>query len=207
MKQKILLLVAPLLLASGCLSYNCGYADKEKVISHKVDSSDLIPLSYSVHYSINWMGGEGLGKLAIPKEAKLRQKTQAALSATQLFSPLNAMDDIDFLTGWPNTTGYHFAFRYNLNFQEDVRGFFLFIFSFYLIPALEEQGLDGSVTVFYDGVPIYSSVAAEKVRTILWLPLIGLGSPYAAYSQAVNHVVNNLVNDAAAFHRKRFLSE
>ena len=86
---------------------------------------------------------------------------------------------------------------------------FLAGYTLLLVPTGELLTFDGSAVLSLKGKPIYATAKAEELRCLVWLPMAPVGifmNSWAAWHYAEQGIVNALVNDIAAYHKRHFLN-
>ena len=142
--------------------------------------------------------------IAGPETQELRDKIDVALRGTGLFSEVSyGRGDAD--------DSYHVSFIFKqsgVTVEDSMAVGFLSGYTLLLMPTGEVLTFDGSATLSLKGNPIYTTVKAEELRCLIWLPLAPAGlfmNSWAVWHYAEQGTVNALVNDIAEYHRKHFL--
>ncbi|MBQ9432009.1 MAG: hypothetical protein IJU44_10720 [Kiritimatiellae bacterium] len=184
---------------SGCLYWDSGYTVNRPVAAHRISAANRVPVSFNV--TLIAMMPEAFG---CPDELELREKVQAALKATGVFSEVTyAADD---------GASYHlnFVFRQGgLSPVAEMNSETLSLFSLGLIPMVGTCTLDGAVTCTLGGQQLYATVRAEKLRRLTWLPLLPAApfcNAWTAWDAVSGGIVNALAEAAAEEHCRRYSS-
>lgn len=199
MNSKIV--VAILLVCSGCMMWDAGYTDNVDVIRHDVDIYDKVPITYSVNVTSSDKDNEG----GYAKTFKVREVIEKALKDTGLFS------DVCYGTK-DGDDSYHVSFfvRFNVTPVNRMIGHvYLSELSLLLIPNGDVEPVDLSAIVYLKGVPIYSTAKAEELRYLIWLPTVPVSlfmNTWTVGRAIIEGSVNSAVNDIAREHKARFIN-
>ncbi len=197
----LLLFVLPFL--GGCVMYDCGYTANASIREHEVSPRQKVPVTFSVELVDYWNIHIPINSFWAPSRHELSQKVKDALEETGLFSTIKEVPS--------KTPGrYHFAFQFNARGSDDRDSFgagILAGMTFFLVPAWEDAGFDGSVVVSLRKRAVFSRGAAEKQKCFGWLPLAPLGifaNGAVAWHFTEKGVINHLVNSVAAYHHETY---
>ncbi len=201
MKSKLIIGIGISVLFSGCIMWDAGYTDNTPVIETRISVEDKVPISYDVILDL-----DRNDIIAAPEMQELRDKIEEGLKATGLFSEVlygkGTIDD-----------SYHVSFLFRqagMTVEDSMAVGLLAGYTFFLVPTGEVCTFDGSAVLSLKRKPIYSTAKAEELRCLSWLPLAPAGlfmNSWSVWHYAELGTVNALVNDIAAYHRKRFLNE
>jgi len=199
MKSRFLAAVAIAAILTGCMVWDAGYTENNDIIETQLSVDDRVPISYDVV-----LGLERDDIIAAPEIQELRDKIEAGLKGTGLFS--------EILYGKGDAEdSYHISFRFRQSgmTEEDSIGVGMLSGStLLLVPTVEIVTFDGTAILSLKGEPIYSTAKAEELRCLIWLPLAPAGlfmNSWTVWHYAEKGMVNALVNDIAMYHKKRFL--
>ena len=185
----------------GCLSVDLGYAPNEEVSVKKVTEDERYPVTYSVEFE-----NPRTDILFAPDLKGLKERVEEALKETNLFSEITYASE-------PQDDTYHLKFQFQMwciPMEESIACGMVAGMTLLLVPVWEECALDGKVFAYYKGQPVFSAAAGEKLRHFTWLPFIP-GALFCnlpiVFPMVEKGVVNNMINDFAAEHERRYLSK
>lgn len=198
MKRIASLSLATMLL-SGCFLYDCGYTRDDDTAIYKTDSSNKMPITYSLNFATSLPPGSP----GSPTEKSIRTKIYETLNQTGLFSSVSYGDKSE--------NGYHLEFTYNdcgYNEEEAMARAIIYVYTLFMIPIPEEISSDLSAVLYLEGKPIWSVAKTEKCRCIVcWYALpVGIVCNYWSVWRAIEYnIVRAVINDATKEHIKRYL--
>lgn len=201
MRSKAVLALLCAFILSGCMIWDAGYTENKPVVRYSVSPENRVPISYSVEYEVsrNDLVGE-------PTRKSLTKKIDIALKSTGLFSSVSYGEG-------GRADSYHVAFKFRVDGMSVEDSMAVGLCSGYtllLVPTGEVLTFDGSAILMLKGQSMFSTARAEELRDLIWLPLAPVGlvmNVWTAWMWVEDGVVNALVNDVVAEHKRRFLAD
>ena len=184
---------------SGCFLYDCGYTRNDDTDIYKTDSSNKMPISYSLKFGTSLPSGA----TAAPTEKSIRTKIEEVLKDTGLFS--------EVYYGDKGEKGYHIDFTYNdsgCKQEEVLARALLSVYTLLLIPIPEHISCDLSAVLYLEGKPIWSTAHTEKCRCIVWIGALPAGlvlNYWAVWRSIEYNLVCSTINDLTKEHIRRYL--
>ncbi|MBR4652231.1 MAG: hypothetical protein IKO72_02630 [Kiritimatiellae bacterium] len=185
---------------SGCFLYDCGYTRNDDTAIYKTDSSNKMPISYSLKFDTCFPANDAPGT---PTVKSIKAKIDEALKETGLFSEVSY--------GNRDDKGYHIEFTYNdsgFSYDEAYAKAFVYVYTLFMIPIPENYSADMSAIVYLEGKPIWSVAHTEKCRYIVcWYALpAGLVFNYWSVWRSIEYnIVRSTINDFTREHIRRYL--
>ncbi len=195
------LLMFTLSFVCGCISVDCGYAPNDDIKAYAFSGTLRYPVTYSVN--IEYSRDDFFFD---PDYDDFAEEIKEKLVQTGLFSEVSHAYT-------PPKDGYHFAFNFHVagaSIEKSGEAGVVAGYSLFTIPVWEESTLDGAVTIYLQGEPIYAVGAAELLRHYVWLPLAPFGLIWngaTGWWMAEKGVINGLINGAATFHYDNYCRE
>lgn len=184
---------------SGCFLYDCGYTRNDDTTNYRIDSSNKMPISYSLKFATS-LPSDSSGA---PTGKSIRTKIQETLRETGLFSEVSYVDKSE--------KGYHIEFTYNdsgYDVDEGAMRAFFCVYTFFMFPVPINISSDLSAVLYLEGKPIWSVAHTEKCRYIVcWYALpAGLVFNYWSVWRAIEYnLVRSTINDLSQEHVRRYL--
>ncbi len=202
MPSRISFLPLLALVMTGCVLWDAGYTENKPVSMYAVSQEDKVPISYSVSVEIERNDDDD--EVAFPTWSGLREKIEAALRATGMFS------EVDYAAkGGDDSYHIEFVFRQSGTSVDKAQKIgILAVYTLLLVPTGEVLTFDGSAVLSIKGKPIYSTAKAEELRRLIWLPMAPVGvfmNDWVVWHFAEKGTVNALCEEIAQEHRRRFL--
>lgn len=198
--KKVFLTAILLPFLSGCFLYDCGYTRNDDTAIYKTESSNKMPVSYSLKFYTCFPSGGSFGS---PTVRSIKTKIEESLKETGLFS--------EVLYGDKDDKGYHIEFTYNdsgYSYEVAFVRRIMYLYSFFMIPLPENYSVDLSAIVYLEGRPIWSVAHTEKCRVIVcWYALpAGLIFNYWSVWRSIEYnLVRSTINDFTKEHIRRYL--
>ena len=193
MRNKLLLLAAVMpLLFSGCIVWDGGYTANGPVRTYAAPADQRVPLTFQLTLEMT-----GSGHYGEPTVNDLQERISLALRQTGLFS------EVKYGTPAEGDKGYYVQFAFKqagMNQDDDSDVAAMSLALLFCVPTFSISTFDASATLIRQDKPIYSTVKAEELRTMYWLPLIPAGfflNDWTGWDAVKQGAVNALVNDIA----------
>lgn len=198
MSSRIFFLPLLALVLTGCVLWDAGYTENKPVSMYAVPQDEKVSISYSVSVEIERDDDD---EVAFPTWSSLREKIEEALRATGMFSEV-------VYAAKGGEDSYHIEFRFHQagTSAEDAQA--IGGYTFVLVPTGEILTFDGSAVLSIKGKPIYSTVKAEELRRLIWLPMAPVGifmNDWVVWHFVEKGTVNALCEEIVQEHRRRFL--
>lgn len=197
--RNFVLLALQCTLFSGCLLYDCGYTPNDDTVRYRTDSSNKVPITYSLVFS-TCFPSEAMGT---PTSHSVMSKIDETLKACDLFSEVSYAKR--------SSSGYHIEFMYRddgYDKSKNTKLAYLYVYTLFMIPIPEDYCSDLSAVVYLEGKPIWTSSHTEKCRYVVcWYALpAGMVMNYWSVWRAIEYnLVKSVVNDFTREHVRRFM--
>ena len=201
MQSKAFIIVAVALMMTGCAMWDAGYTENKPVTKYAVPTSDKLPITYSVS-----MTAERPDVFALPDTQSLREKIEAALEETGMFSEIT-------YGAKGGEDSYHIEFSFHqggMTVEQSMGVGFVSGYTLLIVPTCEVITFDGSAVLSLQGKPIYSSAKAEELRCLIWLPMAPVGlfmNAWSVWHFAEKGTVNALCEAISQEHKRRYLKD